>query len=408
MTSRVVAVHGAFVDRVRGTSVAIRASSVAALIFGWAIAGLNGRAEALPIFSHEYGVTCQKCHTAIPSLNTFGKAFLDNGYHIMGSNAPPVFPISVKANLLYSSDPSPGMPKAVVDEIEILTAGTVGSRGNYFVEQYAVDGGEHGSLREMWYSEHLGSGTGLPIDLRVGQFTLPVPIDPESFRESYNDYAVFVQTIGVNPFDFFHTKPGISARVGSYDRGLNLELSAFNGHDAQSGLPTNGIDLMQTVHELLGPLDLSVYHYAGRRDVTAALTGPGLVDSIDQFSRAGVGLRYASGRWTSESVLQENADTNFDGFGTSAHSSGGFTQLRYAITKKWFGLVRYDGTNAPVMRDSGVNAGSNGDNGGFLRSTTALLGYRMSHNTRVTFEDVITHRLAFPVNTFNTQVTVAY
>jgi hypothetical protein len=366
--------------------------------------GLASRASALPIFSHEYGVTCQKCHTAIPSLNTFGKAFLDNGYHIMGSNVPPVFPVSLKANLLYSSNPDPGMPKAVVDEIEVLTAGTVGSRGNYFIEQYAVDGGDHGNLREAWYNEHLSSGAGLPVDLRVGQFTLPVPIDPESFRESYNDYAVFVQTVGANPFDFFHTKPGLSMRLGSYDRGLDLELSAFNGHDVQSGLPTNGLDLMQTVHELFGPFDLSAYHYAGHRDVTAPLAGPGLMYGNDQFSRSGFGLRFAYGRWTSESVLQENEDTNVDGFGRAAHSSGGFTQLRYAITKKWFGLVRYDGTNAPFISDNDFD----GDSGGFFRSTTALLGYRLSHNTRFTIEDVMSHYRFVPANTLNTQFTVAY
>jgi hypothetical protein len=369
------------------------------------LVALTKRVDALPVFSHEYGVPCQKCHTAIPSLNTFGKAFLDNGYHIMGSNVPPVFPISAKANLLYSSDPAPGMPKAVVDEIELLTAGTVGSRGNYFVEQYAVDGGDHGNLREMWYSERLSSGSAVPLDVRVGQFTLPVPIDPESFRESYNDYAVFVQTVGANPFDFFHTKPGISARLGSYERGLDLELSAFNGHDVQSGLPTNGIDLMQTVHELYGPFDVSAYHYQGHRDVASALSGPGLVGDDDRFTRTGFGFRFAAGRWTSESILQENTDSNVDALGTAAHSSGGFTQLRYAITRKWFGLMRYDGTNSPLYRADGD---ADVDSGGFYRSLTTLLGYRMSHNTRVTFEDVTTHSPGNPVNTLNTQFTVAY
>ncbi len=367
------------------------------------ILALAARADALPIFSHEYGVACQKCHTAIPSLNTFGKAFLDNGYHIMGANVPPVFPISVKENLLYTSAPDPGLPKAIVDEIEILTAGTAGTRGNYFVEQYVVDGGQHGNLREAWFSERLSSGAGLPVDLRVGQFTLPVPIDPESFRESYNDYALFVQTVGANPFDFFHTKPGLSARVGSYERGLNLELSAFRGHDDQSGLPTDGTDLMQTVHELIGPFDLSAYHYMGRRNVSAALSGAGLDRDDDRFTRSGLGLRFAAGRWTSESVLQENTDTNFNGFGTSVHSSGGFSQLRYAITKKWFGLLRYDGTNSPVIEGSD----SGGDDGGFYRSLTALLGYRLSHNTRVTFEDVLSHNPA-TTHTLNTQFTVAY
>jgi hypothetical protein len=351
-------------------------------------------ADSLPIFAHVYGVPCQKCHTAIPTLNALGKAFLDNGYHIPGAGAPaPVFPLAVKVNLLYTSAPDPGLPKAVVDEIEILTAGTVGPRGNYFVEQYAVDGGRHGNLREAWFNERLTPpGAGVPIDLRAGQFTLPVPVDPESFRETYNDYAVFVQTVGRNPFNFFDPKPGVSAHFGRYDRGLNFEFSALEGRDEQSGLPTAGTDLMQTIHELLGPFDLSAYRYAGRRTLApdfAASTG---TPDADRFTRTSVGLRFAAGRWTSESVLQQNTDTNAEGLGTALHSSGGFTQLRYAITAKLFGLVRYDGTN---------------DDNGFLRSTTALLGYRLSHNSRVTFEDVVAHD-PNTTHTLNTQFTIAY
>jgi hypothetical protein len=353
----------------------------------------GARAGALPIFAHDYGVPCQKCHTAIPSLNNFGKAFLDNGFHIPGAGAPaPVFPIAAKVNLQYTSAPDPGLPRAVVDEIELLTAGTVGSRGNYFAEQYLIDGGVHGNLRDAWFNERLTSpGSGVAFDLRAGQFTLPVPVDPESFRETAEHYAVFDQTVGANPFNFFDPKAGITAHVGS-SRGPSFEFSALQGHDVQSGLPTAGIDLMQTIHELLGPFDLSVYRYSGRRNVAPEVSGSGFVADDDRFTRTGIGLRFAAGRWTSESVLQQNTDTNFDGLGTALHSSGGFTQLRYAITAKLFGLVRYDGTN---------------DDRRLFRSTTALLGYRLSHNSRITIEDVIAHDPA-TTHTLNTQFTIAY
>ncbi len=352
------------------------------------------RAEALPMFAQQYGVPCQKCHTAIPSLNPFGRAFLDNGYHIPGVAAPPpVFPVAAKLNLQYSSAPDPGLPKAVVDEIELLTAGTVGPRANYFVEQYLVDGGQHGNLREAWFGDRLTSAdAAIPFDLRAGQFTLALPVDPESFRETAQHYAVFDQTVGANPFNFFDPKLGIAARLGRPERGLNLEFAALDGHDVQSGLPTAGIDLMQTLREASGPFEVSLYRYTGRRDVAAPLGGAGLVTAADAFTRTGIGVRYASGRWTSESVVQENTDTNDDGLGTSRHSSGGFTQLRYALTRKLFGLVRYDGTSDP---------------GGTVRSTTALLGYRLSHNSRLTLEDVLTHDPAAN-QTLNAQFTIAY
>jgi hypothetical protein len=367
----------------------LRHAALVLVLLGFSV----DRAAALPIFTHEYGVPCQKCHTAIPSLNTFGRAFLDNGYHIPGAGAPaPVFPLAVKANLLYTSAPDPGLPKAVVDEIELLAAGVVGSRGNYFVEQYAVDGGQHGNLREAWFNERLTPAIAhVPVDVRVGQFTLPLPVDPESFRETYNDYAVFVQTVGANPFNFFDPKAGMSVHVGDYARGLNFEASALDGHDVQSGLPAGGVDLMQTAHDVFGPFDLSVYRYAGRRNLDPG-SAPTQAFGDDRFTRTGFGLRFGAGRWTSESVLQENTDSNADGLGRALHSSGGFTQLRYAITAKLFGLARYDGT---------------ADDRGLFRSTTALLGYRLSHNSRVTVEDVIAHGPQ-TTHTLNTQFTIGY
>jgi hypothetical protein len=343
-------------------------------------------ASALPIFAHEYGLSCQKCHSAIPSLNDFGRAFLANGYHLPGTTPGGAFPISAKANLLYTSAPDPGLPKAVVDEIEVLTAGTIGPRTNYFVEQYVVDGGQHGNLREAWAGTFVTPiDARVPVYVRAGQYTLSLPVDPETFRESYNDYALFVQTVGANPFNFFDPKLGLSARVGHADRGLNVEVAALNGHDQQSGLPTVGVDTMTTVHDIFGPFDLSAYRYGGRRE-----TEPGA--DADAFTRTGFGVRFERGRWTSESVLQENTDTNADGVGTAIRSSGGFTQLRYEITPKLFSLARYDGTNDPS---------------GFLRTTTALLGYRLSHNARLTLEDVIGHQPS-TTHTLNAQMTVAY
>ena len=347
------------------------------------IAVLPKSAYALPIFAHEYGLSCQKCHTAIPALSDFGRAFLANGYHVPASAPGATFPVAVKVNFLDTSAPGSGLPKAVIDEIELLTAGTLGPRANYFFEQYVLDGGLHGNIREAWVGSFVTSlDARIPIYVRGGQFTLPVPVDPESFRESAAHYAVFDQTIGANTFNFFDPKFGVSARLGQTDRGFNLELSALNGHDPQNGLPTIGLDTMAVLHDVMGPFDLSVYRYAGRRG-----------EASDTFTRTGIGLRYNHGRWTSESVLQENRDANADGRGTAEHSSGGFTQLRYAITPKLFTLARVDGTQAATN--------------GFTRSLTTLLGYRLSHNARVTLEDVLV-RAPRTTHTFASQLTIAY
>src|SRR5579872_6170619 len=141
-----------------------------------------GSAGAIPLFAHQYGVTCGKCHSVIPHLNEFGAAFLANGDRIPGVQPGPAFPIAGKVNLVDSSEnqgdgpDGAGLPKAIVDEVELFTAGAIGSRASYLVEQYVVDGGEHGLLRDAWITDRLNPWTArIPVYLQGGSFTLPLP-----------------------------------------------------------------------------------------------------------------------------------------------------------------------------------------------------------------------------------------
>jgi hypothetical protein len=349
---------------------------------------LAAPADAIPIFAHEYGVTCQKCHSQVPRLNEFGAHFAANGYRIAGVTPGPAAPVAVRFNLVASSErqgdgpDGNGLPKAIVDEIELFTAGTIGSRANYFVEQYVVDGGQHGLIRDAWVNERLTPWSGVPANLQIGSFTLPLPVDPETFRDSATHYSVFDQTVGDDPFAFFDPKVGVKLSVGDTLRGISIQLFAGPGHDRRSGLQTTGTDLMGYVQHVAGPFALSAYRYQGTR--------PG-GDALDRFVRTGFGLVYAQARWTSESVLQTGSDSSCDP-GACA-SSGGFTQLRYAIGPRLFAEARYQGTDDPTN--------------GFTRDGVVLLGYRPTHNARITVEDAIAHAPS-ATHTLNVQYTIAY
>ena len=152
---------------------------------------LPARAQALPVFAHRYGLSCQACHTTVPHLNALGEAFAREGFRLPRPSQGAV-PVAVKVNLAYTSDSDPsGLPKAVVDEIEILTGGALGPRMNYFVEQYAVDGGLPGLPRDAWVQYNDDER-----HVRVGQFTLPLPVDPETERDTQAHYLVYDQAIG--------------------------------------------------------------------------------------------------------------------------------------------------------------------------------------------------------------------
>lgn len=351
-------------------------------------------APAIPLFAHQYGVTCAKCHSVIPHLNAFGAAFLANGERFPGVSSGPAFPLSVKTNLVDSSmnqgsgPDGRGLPKAVVDEIEAFTTATIGTRANFFVEQYVVDGGEPGLLRDAWVSDRVNPWSArIPVYLQGGQFTLPLPVDPETFRDTYADYTPYVQTVGKNPFDFFDPALGLRAGVGDALRGLNLQLFAGPGYTRASDLPVTGMDSEVYAQDAMGPFTLSLFRYDGLRPVAG---GPD-----DRFERTGYGFTY--GQWTrfsSETVLIDGCDSNcstphIDG----CSSSGGFEQVRYALSRQLFAEARYEGTNDPAT--------------GFTRDGVVLLGYGPAENVRATVEDVIAHTPQ-TMHTMNAQFTVAY
>jgi len=352
---------------------------------------LCGQAWAIPLFAHQYGVTCQKCHTVIPQLNAFGAAFMANGHRIEGVPPGPAVPISARVNLVDSSafqgggPDGTGLPKAIVDEIELFTAGLIGGRADFFVEQYVVDGGEPGSLRDAWVEERFNPWNAhVPLAVQVGQFTLPLPVDPETFRETYQHYTLYDQTVGVNPFNFFDPKDGAKLAIGNVLRGTSLQLFAGPGHDRQSASPTIGTDVMGYAQDVAGPFTASIYHYEGQRPDGTTL--------LDRFQRTGYGFTLVQGKWTSESVIQTGFDSSCSP-NVGCASSGGFTQLRYAFGPRFYALGRYEGTSDSM--------------GSFSRDGVMLLGYRPTHNSSLTVEDVIAHT-AQTNNTMNLQLTMGY
>ncbi len=348
---------------------------------------------AIPLFARQYGVTCAKCHSVIPHLNDFGAAFLANGERFPGISSGPALPFSAKVNLLDSSahqgsgPDGAGLPKAIVDEIEVFSSATLGSRANYFIEQYVVDGGEPGLLRDAWIGERLDPWQArIPLYLQGGQFTLPLPVDPETFRDTYQDYAPYVQTVGRNPFDFKEPKTGLRLSAGDPLRGFSGQLFAGPGYDQQSGLSPAGVDTQVYAQDAMGAFSLSAFFYDGLRP---AGSGP-----FDRFERTGFGFTYGQwARFSSEAVVIEGWDSDCAtaGFAGCA-SGGGFEQLRYSFNRRLFAEARYEGTS---------------DGNGFTRDGVLLLGYGPTENSRLTIEDVISHTPRSS-NTMNAQATVAY
>lgn len=334
----------------------------------------------IALFAHQYGVTCAKCHSVIPHLNEFGAAFLANGERFPHISSGPAIPLAVKVNVVDSSayqgdgPNGQGLPKLIVDEMEAFTTATIGSRGNFFVEQYLVDGGEPGRLRDAWVADRVNPwDSRIPLAAQGGQFTLPLPVDPETFRDTYQEYAPYVQRVGANPFELFDAQPGVRLSAGNPLRGFNVQLFGGAGTEIYA-------------QQAMGALTASFFRYSSTQPIGAGV--------LDRFTRTGYGLTY--GQWTrfsSEAVLVEGWDSNCGIAGmTGCASSGAFEQIRYAFGRRLFAEARYEGTSDPS---------------GFTRDGVVLLGYGPTENSRLTIENVIAHSPRTS-NTMNAQFTIAY
>ena len=328
-------------------------------------------ARALPVFAHRYDLSCQVCHTTIPHLNAFGAAFLRAGFRLPpGFHEQQAFPVALKVNLQYSSEAGmPPLPKAIVDEVELLAGGTVSRHVSYRLEQYLVDGGERGLTRDAWLqfsSRPTFGDSGSALRVTAGEFTLPLPVDPETQRETINHYLIFDQTVGANPFNFFDDRIGVDAAFGRATNGADVHVLALKGHDPQSGLPTSGADSMLYV-QTGGRTTLSAYYYDGTRRFDAI---------VDSFHRQGVGATLLFDKAQIDLLAQSGADSHPNATGSGVTSSGGFAQARWAFSPALTALARYDRAYSAAS--------------GLQQSLTTTLVARVRHNSKITVEDLWT------------------
>ena len=327
-------------------------------------------ARAIPVFAHRYGLSCQACHTAVPHLTPFGQAFLRAGFRVPPSiPVHEAFPVSVKVNVQYSSAPElKHLPKVILDELEFLSFASVTKHLSYRIEQYAVDGGYPGLTRDAWLSYTSGpdfGATTAALRATAGQFTLPLPVDPETQRWTLRHYAIFDQTVGANPFNLFDDRIGLDAAFGRQIHGIDLHALALRGHDPQSGLPNLGADTMFGAQSSGAGAVFSLYRYDGRRPL-----GP----VSDRFWRQALSANVYAGKAEIDALAQMGFDSSADGMGRSINSHGGYGQLIWSFSPTLLGVTRYDTTYDALA--------------GKADSVTTSLIVRLRSNMRFTVEGV--------------------
>ncbi len=327
----------------------------------------SGRAGATTEFARRTLLSCGTCHAVGISLNDFGRAFKKNHYVV-----PPLLPrgdvpVTLQAQGGYFSDGNTGLPKAIVDKVIALAGGQIGSHVTVDAQQYFIDGGEPGDLRELWVEYTSSWSARIPVDIRVGQQVLPLPTDPERFKLSEQDYAIDDQVVGNNPFNLYEPMDGIRLSLGKEIGGLSVSALALSNHDQGSPLPQTGTDWMFAAQQTRSHANVEVYRYAGRR----------ALDGEDVFWRQGFGANAYAGRFTLNASLQTGYDSNPLGTGAGVGSSGGYLQGIYQVGRSTFAYAREDGVNDTT--------------GNFARDFVFGASTFIGRPWKIQLEDVVTH-----------------
>jgi hypothetical protein len=291
---------------------------------------------------------------------------------------------SLREQVLYASRPEPATGNIRFDEWAFTGKGALGPRFDFRLEHYLLEGAQAGLTREAWVRYQIISNAArIPMTVRAGEFTLPLPLDPKDDLQSSTPFAVWDQAVGANPFTFFDSKIGTEVEIGRREHGINAALAVLEGHERQSAYPARSADTAASLRYRMEPITATLYRYEGRRVVGNMRGG---------FSRTGLGVVWERGLFQFAAVGQLGRDGDADGSGTNVSSSGGFVQGRYAWGRRPFVLARWD-----TVAD---------DIAGSSHRLVALAGWIFGDNLAMSLEDRVVPGPAGERNTVLAQLIV--
>ena len=197
-----------------------------------------GQALAIPAFARQNKAECSTCHTIYPTLNEFGEAFRKNSFVWPGkpkgseeqdaasarrneamqlSGIPELIPISFKASLDVSYNPSPTDPSQqnkldlATRSLQLQAGGAFRELAGFYVIYNAytegppkstntgdIPAGNKSDIQEVFLQWRHSLGT--PLNLKVGRFEPTLTLWKTTNRLTVADLATQVYKVGFSPF----------------------------------------------------------------------------------------------------------------------------------------------------------------------------------------------------------------
>lgn len=323
------------------------AVSVAALLFGSAAA--SPRAQAIPLFAQRYRLQCGACHSVLPELNAFGLAFRAHGYQL---DAPKhgTTGIAIRYQLEWEKDPAPGSRRFTPGGVLLSNADF--GKISAFVHYNLGAGGGPGALFLGYLATYNAHTKSL---YRAGLFELPLAQSPGQRLDDLQQYGYYGTHVGLNDLALSSPRWGaqIERTIGQSVADLTISTGEYKG-SAYGGKPlatgeTTSARSPEIGLFLRGPLvpDLTV----GAEFLTGSrwIVRTGAPGFADAYSREGLLLHGARGKFDLQGEQWWGTDQNADGFGTVLGSSGGYLRLKYYVTPHAYVGIRYDAAQAPII-----------------------------------------------------------
>lgn len=209
---------------------------------------LRASASALPVYSRQYNVGCQMCHTVAPRLNKFGYAFQANFFNWPTRNGKPkrdpteYLPVTTLTTFSYQNDITGRQETANLRTFELFLSSGFGSKetppgrsGGYYVDVLAgasPDSGTPGELGDAYIA--------LPVAGKRGQLAVLLG-QTSAIRYQYNpnnsltDQIPYALAEGVGDFALASSAP--SVRLEYFD---NRGKMSADGNYVTLALPFQG------------------------------------------------------------------------------------------------------------------------------------------------------------------------
>ncbi|MFQ5684824.1 MAG: hypothetical protein ACE5HC_16345 [Candidatus Binatia bacterium] len=377
--------------------------------------------QAIPPFARKYQVSCSLCHNPYPRLNEFGESFrlagfrIPQGEEIYIKSKPvalepanykkvwpkQIYPTTIPGlppigfRVLMDTNVDVGGTKAArstfqfPDEVEILTAGSLGDNASFHTE-IEFEGGETATVPWLRFERIFGTSL---LNVKAGMvgghtFALPGAVDGERITRNHYLYTDWrMPTPGgfsdKNRFRVRSAQPGFE--LTGYQRNWKYALGVVNGNDGSASDNNSEKDgFLQLAAKVGGigydgskpagrdfwsknSLQFGLFSYWGLAKITT-----GSKERRDTFYRIGPDIRFRNTKFDLGAGYLFGQNNNPYGSLTSdsVDSNAWFAEAGYHFYPWLVGSLRYEGLRVDVPGGIGV---TDDDRDRFVPSISALL-----------------------------------